>query len=791
MRAASVLVVGCAVVSLMLVPACVPIGDTSTDDGPIAEGIQAPMGEPLPTATAEQLATFERGKAVALKRFDLSQGLGPAFNVTFCTACHERPATGGSSALYRNFFLTGRLSAGGIFVPGESAGMAGGVIRVYDFGGSATARPAIPADTTIFAQRNGIPFFGVGLIAELDESVILANADESDANGDGISGRPNYDRGFVGRFGRKAQTVSIEAFIRGPLFNHLGITTNPLSATARAQLPVDSLAAKRRIFPENNDPKRAIAFQAAAPDGATVDSDGVPDPEMSPSDLFDLVSFSMLLAGPEFEQPTQKSNAGRLLFHDLGCAACHVPRLDGPRGPLPLYSDLLLHDMGDGLADGIEQGVATGSEFRTQPLWGLAAVGPYLHDGRAQTVQEAILAHGGEAQAARDAFDALRLSQQDNVVEFLMTLGGRSQTSPGLHQVDDAIPDVGEYGGPYRELTSAEQDRFKLGRALFDRDFGVDDGVGAPGFNGDSCRACHVDPVMGGAGPRDVNVMRHGFTAADGTFTAPTQTINTILEKQVRDGNLPNEPEPGINTFEHRQTPPLFGLGLVDAISEDTILSNADPDDTDGDGISGRANVLPDGRIGRLGWKADVPSLAEFTRDGFSNELGMTVPPADGFTFGFQTDDDGIADPEVSLDDADDLTFFLSVLAPPPPQEAADVAQAQTGAALFITVGCTKCHIPSLPSDLGDVPLFSDLLLHEILPEGATGVVSQSATPREFRTAPLWGLSQTAPYFHSGEADTIDEAIRLHDGEAAGVIANYRALDAESQAALLAFLNTL
>lgn len=765
--------------------------DGSNGDGPIAEGISAPLGEPIPSATMEQLATFERGKAVALKRFDLADGLGPAFNVTFCGACHERPTPGGSSALYRNFFLSGRLTSDGAFIAGESAGMAGGVIRLFYYGSEETARPAIPQETTIFAQRNAIPFFGVGLIAELDEDAILVNEDENDADGDGISGRANYDRGFVGRFGRKAQTVSIEGFIRGPLFNHLGVTTDPLTDEMRSQLPVDSSSAKRRQVIDPRLMKGTISFQAAAPDGPTVDADGVPDPEMSPDDLFDLVSFSMLLAAPEFEEPTTQSNAGRLAFHEIGCAKCHVPRLEGPRGPLPIYSDLLLHDMGDDLADGILQGRATGSEFRTQPLWGLAAVGPYLHDGRAETISDAILAHGGEALASRDAFAALSNANQANVVEFLMTLGGRSQYSPGLVPTGEPIPEVGSFGGPRIALTASDQERFLRGREMFDRDFGHAAGIGSPRFNGDSCRACHFDPVLGGSGPRGVNVMRHGILTADGEFLPPATTANTILHKQVRVGAPPNTPEDGVNVFEHRQTPPLFGLGLVDAISEETLLSHADPDDADGDGISGRANVLADGRIGRLGWKADVPSLAEFTRDGFANEMGITLPPAEGMTFGILVDDDGVPDPEASLADADDLNFFLSMLAPPPGQAPDNPQQAALGETLFTTVGCAKCHIPTLPSSLGDVNAYSDFLLHEILGPDATGVVSASATPREFRTAPLWGLSHSAPYFHSGEADTVDEAIRLHDGEAATVRQSYEALDADSRSALLAFLGTL
>ncbi len=770
-------------------PFIVPDGDNG--DKPVAEGIFAPMGDPMPAATTDQLATFERGKAVFLKRFDLSDGLGPTFNVTFCGACHERPTIGGSAGLYRNFFIAGTLTDDGAFLLDD----VGGILRVLHYG-SDTARPAVPADRNVFGQRNPIPFYGAGLLAELSDQEIRSREDPDDADGDGISGRPNFDRGFVGRFGRKAQVVSIEGFIRGPLFNHLGITTDPLSEAQRAQLPVDSSLAANSLF-------AAIGLnQAAAPDGPTTDDDGIPDPELSTEDLFDLVSFAMLMAVPELEDPTEQSKSGRLLFDDAGCSDCHVPLLEGPRGLFPVYSDLLLHDMGEDLADGIEQGDASGSEFRTQPLVGLAAVGPYLHDGRAETLAEAILAHGGEAQSASDLFAALQPDDQADVVEFLLSLGGRSQFSTGLVPPDTSIPPVGEFGGPFRDLSAEETLQFLSGREVFDRDFGHATGVGAltgadggPRFNGDSCRACHFDPVLGGAGPRGVNVMRHGFVDMDGLFSPPDTTPNTILHKEILVGFDPVEPEADINVFEHRQPPPAFGLGLIDGIEDGTIQANEDPDDLDGDGISGRAHVTPGGRVGRLGWKAQVPNSEEFIRDAMAAEIGLTLPEQAGLTFGITEDSDDVPDPELSIDEAEDLAFFLRMLAGPPRQLSATSDEAVQGEALFDDIGCTKCHIPSLPAMVEgepmDVPLFSDLLLHEILPANSPGIEDGEAGMGEFRTAPLWGLSQTGPYFHNGEADTIDEAIGLHDGEAAPVRDTYINLTQEERDNLLAFLNSL
>ncbi len=794
-----------ALASLVLtVPGCPWLIPTTTGDGPIAEGISGVLGEPMPSATAEQLATFERGKAVSLRRFAPSEGLGPAFNVTFCGGCHEKPVPGGSAGLYRNFNLAGRTTSDGAFIAAESAGPAGGVIRLFDLDADAPTRPEVQEGTTIFAQRNPIPFFGAGLIAELPESVITANADPDDADGDGISGRVNIDRGFVGRFGRKSQTVSIEGFIRGPLFNHLGITTNPLSDAQRAALPVDSSLAGDAATTGKGlegfaaDAKLGPHMQAAAPDGPNFDDDGVPDPEMSTDELFDLISFSMLLAIPEFDELTEQGESGRQLFRQANCHACHVPRLEGPRGPLPLYSDLLLHDMGEDLADGVVQGLASGSEFRTQPLWGIAAVGPYLHDGRASTLEDAILAHAGEAQASRDVYAGFSEDEKLAVEEFLLSLGGRSQATSGLVPPDAVTPGTGEYGGPVRDLTANEMDRFERGMRLFDHDFSFVEGVGGltggddARFNGDSCRACHFDPVLGGAGPLGLNVLRHGSVDGEGNFTAPSNTANTILHKLTRLGERAIDAEAGTNLFERRQTPHVFGTGLVEAISDETILANEDVDDSDADGISGRANRLGDGRIGRFGWKADVPSVAEFVRDAMAAELGLTVGAQPGLTFGITGDDDGIADPELSVEEAEDLAFFMRMMAGPPRSlEGLDPATVSAGEALFASVGCSKCHIPSLDSSLGQANLYSDLLLHDIMPAGSPGVTSASATETEFRTAPLWGVSRTAPYFHDGSAETLDQAVRSHAGEAEAIRAAYEGLSEFERAQLLTFLSSL
>lgn len=734
------------------------------------------LGDPVPYATEEQLATFERGHAVAIKRFSPEEGLGPTINVTFCGSCHERPVIGGGGPRYRDFYLNGTSLSDGSFVPNGK----GGVLTSYGYAG-ADIRPAIDAESNVVTHRNPIPFFGVGPIAEIDEASILANEDPDDTDGDGISGRANYDRGFVGRFGRKAQTVSIEGFIRGPLNNHVGLTSDPLSEEDKARLPIDSSSQAGDGF-----------RQAAAPEEPLVDDDDVPDPELASEDLFDLVSFAMLLAPPAPDaEPSEAAVRGETLFDELDCSGCHVRGLVSPRGLVPLYSDLLLHDMGPELADGIVQNIADGSEFRTQPLWGVVAAGPYLHDGRADTLHEAIVWHGGESEASREAYEALSSEEQDDVIAFLESLGGREQRTAGLLPPDAPIPEPGTPGAPLPLADDAEREVWLAGRDLFESDFTIDRGLG-PLFNGDSCRACHFDPMdelgsrtVGGAGPLGVNVMRHGTLDGDGNFTAPA--YGTILHKLTTFEYPRPEHTAEHNVFEQRQTPSALGLGLFDTIADDDIVAQADPDDLDGDGIRGIAHELGDGRIGRLGWKAQVPNVREFVRDAMGAELGITVPDEAGHTYGATTDEDGVADPELSSTEIDAVTFFIANLAPPMPIE-----EVPGGLDVFTAVGCDGCHVPEIPGS-GEgfpAPAYTDLLLHSVAAPGTPGIDDGMALGTLFRTAPLWGLSGTAPYMHDGAATTVADAIMAHDGEAQASRAAYEALSDADRELLLRFLET-
>jgi CxxC motif-containing protein (DUF1111 family) len=360
-------------------------------------GVALPqLGDPNPGLSAEMLAAFDRGRELFVRRFLRADGHGPDFNVDSCRSCHEVPVVGGSAPLYRNFFLVGRIQPNGAF----TQAMAGNQFVARTFSYERPKRETIPADT-VLAQRNAPPIFGLGVFERLSADEIAANADPTDADGDGISGRTNIDGPLVGRFGYKSQEGSLIDFVRGPFFNHMGLTSNfPLVP------PPVSLSA---------------APQVAPPATPLVDNDGVPDPELPDADLVDLVMFLRELAPPAPLPMDATARRGEELFLGIGCAKCHIPNLKQFGEPALAYTDLLIHDVGAELADQVTQLLASGSEFRTQPLWGVRHHAPFLHDGRAATLDDAIRLHGGEAETVRDAYAALPQADRDAIVAFLET----------------------------------------------------------------------------------------------------------------------------------------------------------------------------------------------------------------------------------------------------------------------------------------------------------------------------------------------------------------------------------
>ncbi len=381
--------------------ACDALLTAAPDDADILDG-------PLPGLTPEELAVFTRGDGEFERAFSVLDGLGPIFNNGACAACHSGDGRG------RPENILTRISIG--------------LDLALDLGGPQIQDRAIPGATpetlpagVDVSRRLPPPVFGVGLIEAIPVDAILANADEADDDGDGISGRPNWvtpaswvpaseiggGAGLqLGRFSRKAQVStllqqSVEAYLQD-----MGITSD--------FLPV-----------ENANPQSGES---------TVAADNAPDPEVPESTVRAVVDYIRMLAAPAPGEDTPMRALGREVFVRIGCADCHVPTFTTgshriaalTNQTVTLYSDLLLHDMGETLADNRPDGSADGREWRTAPLWGLRVARDFLngdlfllHDGRAESVDEAIRLHGGEGQASKDAFDNLDANERAALLDFV------------------------------------------------------------------------------------------------------------------------------------------------------------------------------------------------------------------------------------------------------------------------------------------------------------------------------------------------------------------------------------
>ena len=358
-------------------------------------------------------------------------------------------------------------------------------------------------------------------------------------------------------------------------------------------------------------------------------------------------------------------------------------------------------------------------------------------------------------------------------------------------------------GGPLPLLTANQQRGFRQGSALFQTTFTPATGLG-PLFNARSCAECHEDPVVGGVGDEVEThaTAYHGGGVCDdmGRIGGPViqDSMTPALAQFL---GIKKEPVPiEATAIARRTTPSLLGFGLLDAVPEAAIVALADPDDRNGDGISGRPNRLPDGRIGRFGRKAQIATLREFTSGAFINEMGITSPPEPHEQTIRDTPlppgVDPTRDPELGQAGLDATEAFVRLLAPPPPT-LNSFAELQ-GRRLFANVGCTGCHVPLLrtgPSPVRAlsytrVSAYTDLLLHDMGPELADICLGQ-AEPAEFRTEPLMGVQFKEAFLHDGRAPSIEAAIQLHAGEAAGARDRFLALSPLERAALLRFVSGL
>ena len=336
----------------------------------------------------EPASEAARGRQLFTAQFTPEQGLGPLFNERSCAGCHLEPTLGGTGRDGLGTALrVGRLTADGFDAMAARGGRFAHEHSISELGAACDRRPGIPAGVTVTSVRNAPPLFGSALIDAIPDAAIRAGAV---AKGDGVRGRPNLVRGpdgreRVGRFGWKADAATLEQFVAEAFRNELGLTSPLAPAVGNSSAAGAACAEKSRAAEVDRAALSAVAaFLAELP---------APAPRGSAPD-------------------------GARVFRQAGCAKCHVPALRG----VPLYSDLLLHDMGGALDDRVVQRSAAGPDWRTTPLWGLADRTRFLHDGRARTLEAAILAHGGEAQRARERFRAQSEQERRRLLAFLRTL---------------------------------------------------------------------------------------------------------------------------------------------------------------------------------------------------------------------------------------------------------------------------------------------------------------------------------------------------------------------------------
>jgi mono/diheme cytochrome c family protein len=332
-------------------------------------------------------------------------------------------------------------------------------------------------------------------------------------------------------------------------------------------------------------------------------------------------------------------------------------------------------------------------------------------------------------------------------------------------------------------VSNASKGAITQGADIFSNELTPFQGLG-PLFNARSCNACHGAPTPGGMGTTpdsfDLKVAR---IDSQGNFHALSSRARSISEFGFPCG-LPTGVPPQANVVSNRSAMTLRGTSLIENISDAVILANAAAAPV---GVRGRANLIG-GRVGRFGWKAQIPTLVEFMGDAFRSEMGVTNPLApEDLVHGCGA---SILKPEADAVALTSVVAFLNTVDPPAPTAA---CLASAGAPIFTATGCASCHTPSLPGPGNNVAvrLYSDLVLHDMGPGLADGIVDSVATGSEFRTMPLWRTADRAHFLHDGRASTVSDAISAHGGQAAAAAANYQALSATDRQALLDFLSCL
>jgi CxxC motif-containing protein (DUF1111 family) len=407
---------------------------------------------------------------------------------------------------------------------------------------------------------------------------------------------------------------------------------------------------------------------------------------------------------------------------------------------------------------------------------------------------------------------------------LLPPLAGCDLLAPGAPAPSEVLD------GTIEGLTAQQVRQHLAGDGEFGRSFSVADGLG-PIFVATSCEQCHVGD---GKGHPVFNLTRFGRVAPQG-FDPMPEAGGPQLQHRAIPG-YPAEELPAEATGVARFTPPaVTGLGYLDEVDDATLIELADPDDADGDGISGRLQLhaptalleavlalesaaapdpgakgtLVDGRyIGRFGKKAGTVSLLHQTVGAYHQDMGITsdLIPEDLFNpvAGSRASDDA-ADPEVTSAAVANVAFYLKTLRAPERREA-DQPEVMAGETLFAQIGCTGCHVPTLVTGRSELDVldrvefhpYTDLLLHDMGPALDDAYTEGQAATSEWRTPPLWGIGLQqdfqggeAYYLHDGRARSLEEAIELHGGEAAASRGAYLALTPQDRQRVLRFLRSL
>jgi CxxC motif-containing protein (DUF1111 family) len=393
--------------------------------------------------TAAQLRFQEVDSVSGAMPNETGSGLGPGFNSNSCASCHAQPAVGGSSPAINpqvevagldqasnqlpEFILVNGPVREARFISNPDGTPDGGVHDLFTIAGRTDAPGCVDAQpdfATALAQNNVIfriptPVFGAGMVEDISDTAILANA-AANANAKaqlGIGGVPNHsgNDGTITRFGWKAQNKSLLIFA-GEAYNVEQGVTNEL-------------------FPNERDKTPSCQFNGIAEDDTNMTTNETAfAPSAYSSDVVNFAMFARLSAPPTPAPQTAQTQAGAQVFNNIGCALCHTPTISTgavsfitqqSNVPVNAFSDFLVHNMGNGLADHISQGGATGNQFRTAPLWGLGQRIFFLHDGRTSNLVEAIKAHqshGSEANAVIGNYQNLSRTQKQNLLLFLRSL---------------------------------------------------------------------------------------------------------------------------------------------------------------------------------------------------------------------------------------------------------------------------------------------------------------------------------------------------------------------------------